>query len=145
MRETRRTLEALSACDGSVQIFQAKKADWLPLLPRKTHDGSATSQMSEDQQRQYNQMEKQFLLEMAEGIITVEVAIAKYAKLAQIQAGFIYDEDRIVHELVKPEDNPRLSTSCGFWILGGGRGQMVVSSTVIGRSCTHSDQSSGRV
>ena len=54
-------------------------------------------------------MERQFLLEIAEGIITVEVAIAKYAKLAQIQTGFIYDEDRIVHELVKPEDNPRLN------------------------------------
>ena len=99
--------EALArAMEGS--IFQAKKADWLPLLPRKSQT-IRDYQMSEDQQRQYNQMERQFLLEMAEGIITVEVAIAKYAKLAQIQTGFIYDEDRIVHELVKPEDNPRLN------------------------------------
>ena len=64
--------------------------------------------MSPAQQAQYNQMEKQFLLEVEAGVITVEVAIAKYAKLAQIQTGFIYDEDRIVHELVKPEENPRL-------------------------------------
>ena len=99
--------EALArAMEGS--IFQAKKADWLPLLPRKSQT-IRDYRMSEDQQRQYNQMERQFLLEMAEGIITVEVAIAKYAKLAQIQTGFIYDEDRIVHELVKPEDNPRLN------------------------------------
>ena len=90
--------------------------------------------MSDDQQRQYNQMEKQFLLEIAEGVITVEVAIAKYAKLAQIQTGFIYDEDRIVHELVTPEENPRLNLLQAD-PRGGGRGQMSVSSTGIGRSC----------
>ena len=99
--------EALArAMQGSV--FQAKKSDWLPLLPRKDQT-IRDYKMSDDQQRQYNQMERQFLLEIAEGVITVEVAIAKYAKLAQIQTGFIYDEDRIVHELVKPEDNPRLN------------------------------------
>ena len=100
--------EALArAMEGSV--FQAKKADWLPLLPRKSMT-IRDYQMSDDQQHQYNQMEKQFLLEIANGdIVTVEVAIAKYAKLAQIQTGFIYDEDRIVHELVKPEENPRLN------------------------------------
>ena len=42
------------------------------------------------------------------GAVTVDVAIAKYAKLAQIQVGFVYDENHVVHELVKPEDNPRL-------------------------------------
>ena len=99
--------EALArAMEGSV--FQAKKADWLPSLPRKDQT-IRDYKMSDDQQRQYNQMERQFLLEIAEGVITVEVAIAKYAKLAQIQTGFIYDEDRIVHELVKPEENPRLN------------------------------------
>ena len=89
-------------------IFQAKKADWLPGLPRKDQT-IRDYKMSDDQQRQYNQMEKQFLLEIESGVITVEVAIAKYAKLAQIQTGFIYDEERIVHELVKPEENPRLN------------------------------------
>ena len=98
--------EALArAMEGSV--FQAKKADWLPGLPRKDQT-IRDYKMSSAQQAQYNQMEKQFLLEIEEGVITVEVAIAKYAKLAQIQTGFIYDEDRIVHELVKPEENPRL-------------------------------------
>ena len=93
------------AMEGSV--FQAKKKDWLPNLPRK--DPTIRDyKMSAAQQAQYNQMEKQFLLEVESGVITVEVAIAKYAKLAQIQTGFIYDEDRIVHELVSPEDNPRL-------------------------------------
>ena len=89
-------------------VFQAKKADWLPTLPRKDFT-IRDYEMSDEQQRQYKQMEHQFLLEIEEGVITVDVAIAKYAKLAQIQCGFIYDEDRIVHELVAPEDNPRLN------------------------------------
>ena len=89
-------------------IFQAKKANWLPMLPRK--DSTIRDyKMSLMQQVQYNQMEREFLLEIEAGVITVEVAIAKYAKLAQIQVGFIYDQERVVHELVRPEDNPRLN------------------------------------
>ena len=89
-------------------IFVAKKKDWLPALPRK--DSTIRDyQMSGEQKRQFNQMEDSFLLYLAnERAITVEVAIAKYEKLAQIQTGFIYDEDRVVHELVTPEDNPRI-------------------------------------
>jgi SNF2 family DNA or RNA helicase len=89
-------------------VFQAKKADWLPLLPRKDYT-IRDYQMSAEQLRQYRQMEEQFLLEIESGVVTVEVAIAKYAKLAQIQCGFIYDEDRVVHELVTPAKNPRLN------------------------------------
>ena len=89
-------------------VFQAKKKDWLPNLPRKDMT-IRDYQMSDEQLRQYNQMEHQFLLQIDEGVITVEVAIAKYAKLAQIQCGFIYDEDRIVHELVAKDSNPRLN------------------------------------
>ncbi len=88
-------------------VFQAKKKDWLPLLPRKSMT-LRDYEMSPDQQRQYNQMEKQFLLEIADGVVTVEVAIAKYAKLAQIQTGFIYDEDGHIHQLVAPDVNPRI-------------------------------------
>jgi SNF2 family DNA or RNA helicase len=89
-------------------VFQAKKKDWLPLLPRK--DATIRDyQMSAEQQRQYNQMEHQFLLEIEQGVITVEVAIAKYAKLAQIQCGFIYDEQGNAHELVEQAENPRLN------------------------------------
>ena len=89
-------------------VFQAKKKDWLPELPRKDFT-IRDYEMSDEQQRQYKQMEHQFLLEIEQGVITVDVAIAKYAKLAQIQCGFIYDEERVVHELVTPEANPRLN------------------------------------
>ena len=54
-------------------------------------------------------MEKEFLLEIEDCVITVEVAIAKYEKLAQIQTGFIYDEGRVAHELVDPSENPRIN------------------------------------
>ena len=93
-------------------VFQAKKADWLPALPRKDYT-IRDYEMSDEQQRQYTQMERQFLLEIEQGVITVDVAIAKYAKLAQIQCGFIYySEEHAVAELVRPEENPRLNLLC---------------------------------
>ena len=89
-------------------VFQAKKKDWLPNLPRK--DATIRDyQMSKDQQRQYDQMERDFLLYLENDVVTVEVAIAKYEKLAQIQTGFIYDEEHVAHELVHPDDNPRIA------------------------------------
>ena len=42
-------------------------------------------EMSGEQKRQYKSMEEEFLLEIENETITVDVAIAKYAKLAQIQ------------------------------------------------------------
>ena len=88
-------------------VFQAKKKDWLPNLPRKAFT-IRDYKMSKEQQRQYDSMENEFLLEVERGFISVDVAIAKYAKLAQIQCGFIYDDDHVVHELVEPDENPRL-------------------------------------
>ena len=99
--------EELAAMMAPV-VFQAKKADWLPSLPRKDFT-IRDYKMSTEQLRQYTQMERQFLLEIEKGVITVDVAIAKYAKLAQIQCGFIYDETGAVHQLVHADDNPRLS------------------------------------
>jgi SNF2 family DNA or RNA helicase len=90
-------------------VFQAKKADWLPELPRKDYT-IRDYYMSTEQLKQYQQMEHQFLLEIERGeYVTVDVAIAKYAKLAQIQCGFIYDDDHYIHTLVRPENNPRLN------------------------------------
>jgi len=89
-------------------VFQAKKADWLPSLPRK--DATTRDyEMSGEQKRQYKSMEEEFLLEIESGTITVDVAIAKYSKLAQIQTGFIYDEEGYAHELVDPSENPRIN------------------------------------
>jgi SNF2 family DNA or RNA helicase len=88
-------------------VFQAKKKDWLPMLPRK--DPTIRDyKMSAAQLAQYLSMEEEFFLMLATGVVTVDVAIAKYIKLAQIMVGFIYDEQGNVHELVAPENNPRL-------------------------------------
>jgi hypothetical protein len=89
-------------------VFQAKKKDWLPTLPDKRMT-IRDYEMSGEQKRQYKSMEEEFLLEIESGIVTVDVAIAKYAKLAQIQAGFIYDEQGVARELVDPSENPRLN------------------------------------
>ena len=89
-------------------VFQAKKKDWAPDLPRK--DATIRDyKMSGEQLAQYKSMENEFLLLVEEQYITVDVAIAKYEKLAQIQTGFIYDEQGRVHELVYPDANPRLN------------------------------------
>jgi SNF2 family DNA or RNA helicase len=98
--------EYLAQCMAPV-VFQAKKKDWLPALPRKDYT-IRDYQMSPEQLAQYTSMEEEFLLLIESGYITVDVAIAKYAKLAQIQVGFIYDKEHIAHELVAPEANPRL-------------------------------------
>jgi SNF2 family DNA or RNA helicase len=89
-------------------VFQAKKRDWLPELPRK--DSTIRDYaMSTEQLAQYLSMEQQFLLYLENNVVTVDVAIAKYEKLAQIQTGFIYDEQGAVHALVDPRSNPRLN------------------------------------
>jgi SNF2 family DNA or RNA helicase len=90
-------------------VFQAKKKDWMPELPRK--DATIRDYvMSPRQAAQYASMEEDFLLEIERGdTVTVDVAIAKYAKLAQIQTGFIYDETGAAHQLVENFENPRLN------------------------------------
>ena len=89
-------------------VFQAKKKDWLPALPTKRMT-IRDYEMSGEQKSQYKSMEEEFLLEIESGVVTVDVAIAKYAKLAQIQTGFIYDEAGVARELVDPSENPRLT------------------------------------
>jgi SNF2 family DNA or RNA helicase len=88
-------------------VFQAKKSAWLPELPRKDYT-IRDYQMSTEQLAQYSSMEQKFLLYIENNVVTVDVAIAKYEKLAQIQTGFIYDEQGYSHELVDPHHNPRL-------------------------------------
>ena len=96
-------------------VFQAKKADWLPDLPRKDFVIRAY-QMSGEQRRQYREMEEEFVLQMehiaeadSDEVVMVNVAVSKYEKLSQIQCGFILDEEKQAHELVSPENNPRLA------------------------------------
>lgn len=55
--------------------------------------------LSEDAREQYRQMEKEAVLELAEGVIDAGSAAAVNGKLLQIAGGAVYGEDRSVHEL----------------------------------------------
>jgi SNF2 family DNA or RNA helicase len=89
-------------------VFQARKADWLPDLPRKDF-AIHYYEMSGEQATQYKQMRDEFRLELeSKEVVAVDVAVSKYEKLSQIQCGFILSEDGVARELVRPEANPRL-------------------------------------
>ena len=83
-------------------VFQALKADWLPDLPRKDF-AIRYYEMSGEQAAQYKQMHDEFVLEISsQEVVTVDVAVTKYEKLAQIMVGMIINEDGVVRELVDP-------------------------------------------
>ena len=89
-------------------VFQALKADWLPDLPRKDF-AIRYYEMSGEQAAQYKQMHDEFVLEISsQEAVTVNVAVSKYEKLAQIICGFVLNEEGIARELVDPGSNPRL-------------------------------------
>jgi hypothetical protein len=87
--------------------FRATKDQWTDLPPKMYT--SREYKMTGEQQRQYNMMEKEFVLWLNENEnVSVDMAISKYIKLAQIQSGFIIDEDGKTRILVDPLSNPRL-------------------------------------
>lgn len=88
-------------------VFRATKADWTDLPPKVR--SNRYYEMSARQRAQFNSMFDDFVLFLESGeAVTVDAAITKYIKLAQIQAGFIYTEDNRIEWLVEPKDNPRL-------------------------------------
>lgn len=89
-------------------IFQARKSEWLPELPRKDFT-LRFYEMSGEQAAQYKQMRDEFLLELENEVVAVNIAVSKYEKLSQIQCGFILNEEGHPRVLVEPENNPRLA------------------------------------
>ena len=92
-------------------VFRAAKSDWgfdvgkVPTIREYT--------MSPEQRAQYKSMEQEFVLWLNESdVVTVDAAITKYIKLAQIQAGFIIKEDHSITDLVAPDKNPRVRLLC---------------------------------
>src|SRR5690606_26392741 len=58
----------------------------------------------------YKQMEHEFVVWLESGErISIDAAITKYIKLAQIQAGFMFREDKSVEWIVPHNKNPRLN------------------------------------
>lgn len=92
-------------------VFRATKHDWWADEPEKVPVIREYS-LSAEQKRQYKSMEHEFVLWLNdEKAVTIDAAITKYGKLAQIQCGFIIDtdDDSRVHELVAPDANPRIN------------------------------------
>lgn len=89
-------------------VFRATKDQWID-LPPKIYTIREVA-MGQAQARQYKTMEQEFVTWLESGDnVSVDLAITKHIKLAQIQFGFLIDEDSEVHELVSPAENPRIN------------------------------------
>jgi len=89
-------------------VFRATKDQWTDLPPKVYTFREVT--MGPEQARQYRTMEQEFVTWLAnDEFVTVDMAITRHIKLAQIQFGFIIDENEKLHELVAPENNPRIN------------------------------------
>src|SRR4051812_18753623 len=87
--------------------FQAKKKDWLKGLPPKLYSVRRYS-LTGALKRHYDEMEEDFLTYLKGEVVSVQIALSKYEKLAQIQCGFIIKESGEVEWIVEPEQNARL-------------------------------------
>lgn len=88
-------------------IFRATKADWTDLPPKIY--SIREYKLSPEMRAKYKSMEEEFVLWLERGdAVTIDTAVTKYIKLAQIQAGFIFDNDSKTEWLVDDDHNPRL-------------------------------------
>lgn len=100
--------EELLAATIDKFIFRAFKKDWTD-LPEKTYT-SRQYTMPPSLAKYYKSMEDEFVVWLdANTNVAVDAFITKYIKLAQIQSGFIIQEDETVRELIPPEENPRFN------------------------------------
>lgn len=89
-------------------VFRATKAEWTDLPPKNYT--IREYEMSREQRAMYKQMEDEFVLWLDDNEhVAVDIAISKYIKLAQIQAGFILDDTGKARLLVEPKKNARLN------------------------------------
>ena len=88
--------------------FQAKKRDWLKGLPPKVYS-TRRYELSGALLRHYEEMREDFLTYLRSEVVSVQIAVTKYEKLAQIMCGFIIKEGGDVEQLVEAEHNPRLT------------------------------------
>jgi SNF2 family DNA or RNA helicase len=91
----------------SPHVFRATKTDWTDLPPKLY--SQREYELPANMRRMYKQMEDDFVLWLENGDdVSVDAAITKYIKLAQISSGFIIREDGGVEDLVDPLTNPRV-------------------------------------
>jgi len=90
-------------------VFRATKEEYAPELPPKVY-AIRDYVMSPEQKAMYRAMEEEFILWINDDEnVSVDAAITKYIKLAQIQCGFILDEKGNTRMLVEPSKNARLN------------------------------------
>lgn len=88
-------------------VFQALKDDWTD-LPPKIYT-TREYMLSEEVEKHYLSMYNDFVMWLNnDETISVDAAISKYVKLAQIQCGFVIDENGNTRHLVSNEKNSRL-------------------------------------
>jgi SNF2 family DNA or RNA helicase len=88
-------------------VFRATKDQWTDLPPKVYTIRDV--EMTAAQQDKYDSMEEEFVVWLKSGEeISVDMAITKHIKLAQIQFGFIINENGDTRILVDIESNPRL-------------------------------------
>ena len=91
----------------SPHVFRATKTDWTDLPPKLY--SQREYELPSNMRQMYKQMENEFVLWLENGDdVSVDAAITKYIKLAQISSGFIIREDGGVEDLVEPMTNPRV-------------------------------------
>lgn len=66
-------------------------------------------EMAHKQKNMYDDMENSLITELKEGVqVTAPIVLSKYLRLQQISSGIVGDEDGIQHNIMEPEDNPRI-------------------------------------
>ncbi len=89
------------------RAWVARRSDWM-ITPGVDYAERRIA-LHPSQAIHYNQMERDFLTVVAEDqAITAEQIITRMIKQQQISSGFIYDENRKVHWLVTPGENPKI-------------------------------------
>lgn len=89
-------------------VFWATKADWTDLPPKVYTQ--RTYELTKEMIEPYESMERDFIVWLEEGdMVTIDAMITKYIKLAQIQTGWVYDENGKPRTLVDDDRNPRLN------------------------------------
>jgi SNF2 family DNA or RNA helicase len=91
----------------SPHVFRATKEQWTDIPPKLYSQREYN--LPPNMRSMYKQMEDEFVLWLENGEdVSVDAAITKYIKLAQISSGFIIREDGSVEDLVDPMSNPRV-------------------------------------
>lgn len=83
--------------------FPAERRDWLPGTMEPDYE-IRNLKMTPIQAEAYKEFDEEFSLLVNDEMITADQAITKAIKLQQIGSGFIYDEDKKVHQLIPFEE-----------------------------------------